>query len=142
MRDALTRDRDLFRNTLCILESLDRDVLVTASVLEEQDTDGWVFFREHPFRAYRRLDDDRQARCFALVQERLPAQLRAPAPPSPNDLLCQADAALHERQDEHGQWAHALVHQAAAHLSPNPEIRAQVEHETPRMLAARDAVPA
>ena len=136
MRDAITRDQDLFRNALCILESLDRDVLVAAGVLDAHDEDGWAWFRGHPFRAYRGLDDERQKLCFALVQLRLAADLRSASQPTPYALLSQADAALHDRDDEHGQWAHALVHQAASHLSPDAEIRAQVAVETPRMLAA------
>ena len=134
MRDALARDRDLCRNFLCILESLDQAELVRADILAADDHNGWFFFRDHPFSAYRLLDDAREERCFALVQGRLTERLRAAG--NVNALLLQADLALHDRTDEHGEWAHDLVHLAAAHLSDDPDIRVQAALETPKILAA------
>lgn len=134
MRDAFARDRDLCRNFLCILESLDQVDLVQADILAADDHDGWLFFRDYTFRAYRALDDAREKRCFALVQGRLTERLRAAN--NVHVLLLQADLALHDRTDEHGEWAHDLVHLAAAHLSAEPEIRVQAALETPKMLAA------
>ena len=75
----------------------------------------------------------REERCFVLVQGRLTERLRAAN--NVNALLLQADLALHDRTDEHGEWAHDLVHLAAAHLSAEPEIRVQAALETPKMLA-------
>ena len=74
---ALSRDQDLCRNFLCVLECLDRDVLVFSGVLDADDEVRWREFREHPFHAYRALDDERQRLCFGLVQVALPARLRS-----------------------------------------------------------------
>lgn len=78
MRDAaLARDRDLLRNALAILRSLDQHELVNAGVLEADDMAGWIAFRDDPYLTYPTLGDRAQERCFALIQTRLTERLRS-----------------------------------------------------------------
>ncbi|WP_158811212.1 hypothetical protein [Beijerinckia sp. L45] len=77
MTDALARDLRLCRNFLCILHSLDRHELIGAGVLHPSDLDGWLSFRDGPYRAYLALDSAREEKCFTLVQTRLTPELRA-----------------------------------------------------------------
>ena len=110
----------------------DRDVLLAAGVIaDDGDWRAWTTHGWLPFII--KATDAQAVALFGLVQVDLKPEQRAT---EPYGLLCQADALLHDRADEHGEWAHALVHQAAAHLSAEPEILAQAAAETPKMLAA------
>ena len=61
-----------FQNALRILWNLDRHHLVAAGVLAHDDEGGWCDFVIGPYRAAIRLDEDRFAKLFDLIQSRQP----------------------------------------------------------------------
>lgn len=61
-----------FHNALRIMWNLDHHVLVEAGVFDSDDEGGWRAFRDHPHNQAIRLNDDRFARLFDLIQSRQP----------------------------------------------------------------------
>ena len=62
----------LFHNRLRVLLNIDRDELVNAGVLAEEDRASWIAFRESPWRYLIRASDEDAEKMWALVLKRAP----------------------------------------------------------------------
>lgn len=60
-----------FHNALRVLLNLDRDVLVNAAVLVDDDAVSWALFRRDPFRWFILADDEAVKRLWALMETRM-----------------------------------------------------------------------
>lgn len=60
----------IFHARLRILLNIDKDELVGAMVLDEEDLDGWISFRENPWRFFIKAGTDVAERLWEIIRQR------------------------------------------------------------------------
>lgn len=60
-----------FRNVLCVLLSIDRDTLVDAGIIRENDSPSWWKFRADPFRWFLAANGMQTAALWSILSKRL-----------------------------------------------------------------------
>jgi hypothetical protein len=63
-------ERD-FHNGLRLLLNIDRHELVREGVIQADDHNSWGEFRRDPFRYFIRVDDEKAARIWAIMERRM-----------------------------------------------------------------------
>lgn len=88
-------ERSRFRNALAILRSIDHHELVDVGVIPAgpRGYGLWDSFTRDPIRFYLKLDDEREAKLWALIESRQPTTEVAPKPPA---LIAQIQRLLHD----------------------------------------------
>ncbi len=61
-----------FHNALRILASIDRCELIDAGALSDDDTGGWLAFRDDPWRWFVRAGDDEARAVWRIIEARQP----------------------------------------------------------------------
>lgn len=71
-----------FHNMLRVMINIDQDELIAAGAMDEEDLDGWISFRENPWRFFIKAGQDTAEAIWSIIRERetVAAERRAARP--------------------------------------------------------------